>query len=189
MRFTPGNEWSWGYADQPNGSTALILNITDQNGARYIFTTHYSTSELREFPQPGQQFCLEDAALLTDFQQGLYEIHIEKDDICLPLALNALACSRFVKLPRPCGRFFLPFSDGTSVHRGQVISLYAKDGSIGDFMVLDDVPDGDVYRVMLLNPEWDLGNIVLKLGAMIRVPLSCICAFRSVSPNRNARYA
>ena len=112
-----------------------------------------------------------------------------QDEICLPLALNALACARFVKLPRPCGRMFLPFGGGSAIIRGQVVSLYTKDGGVGDFMILDDEPDGDVYRVMLLNPEWDLGSVVLRSGAMIRVPLSCICAYRSISLSRSARYA
>ena len=189
MKFTPGNEWSWGFSDERAGVRALILHICDDAGMRYIFTTHYTTADLREFPQPQQAFCIEDAALLTDFQEGLYAINIVQDEICLPLALNALACARFVKLPRPCGRLFLPFAGNMVPHRGQVVSLYSKDGGVGDFMVHDDEPDSDVYRVMLLNQEWDLAHIVLKSGAMIRVPGSCLCAYRSISLQRTARYA
>ncbi len=189
MKFTPGNEWSWGYGSENNGIAPLVLNICDDEGKRYVFTTHYTNADLREFPQPGQAFCIEDAALLTDFQEGLYNINIVKDEICLPLALNALACARFVKLPRPCGRLFLPFAGAELILRGQVVSLYSKNGGVGDFMVLDEFPDSDVYRVMLLNQEWDLDHIILKAGAMIRVPANCLCAYRSISIGRNARYA
>ena len=166
MKFTPGNEWSWGYSAQKDENAALILNISDDEGKRYVFTTHYTTADLRTFPQPGQAFCIEDAALLTDFQEGLYASKVVQDEICLPLALNALACARFVKLPRPCGRMFLPFGGGSAIIRGQVVSLYTKDGGVGD-----------------------VGSVVLRSGAMIRVPLSCICAYRSISLSRSARYA
>ena len=189
MKFTPGNEWSWGYSSERNGVSSLILNISDDAGKRYVFTTHYTTADLREFPVAGQSFCIEDAALLTQFQEGLYSIKVVQDEVCLPLALNALACARFVKLPRPCGRLFLPFAGNEIPQRGQVVSIYSKDGGVGDFMVLDAVPDGDVYRVMLLNQEWDLEHLVLKAGAMIRVPQNCLCAYRSISLQRYARYA
>ena len=154
---------------------------------RAVFPTLVDFQLYAELPQA---FTVEDALLLTDFQDGLYDINLQ-DRWCMPLALTALACARFVRLPNPSGgRMYLPYGGREAIYRGQVVSLYAKEGGVGDFIVLDDLPDGDVYRLMLLNNEWDLGRYVLKQGMMVRVSSSVICPYRSVDiSRRTVRYA
>ena len=96
-----------------------------------------------------------------------------------------------LKLLEKCGILFASHKErslGRDTKR-QVVSLYGKAGGIGDFFVLDEIPDGNVYRLMLLNREWDLGMHLLKVGAMLRVSADRICAFRSIKGARTARYA
>lgn len=188
MKFTPGQEWTWGFAKEGNDER-LIINLVSDEGVRYCFKTLYKSSDLAVLPKNGESLCIEDACLLTDFQEGLYAINVNKDEVCLDLGLNAVACSRFVRNPNPSGRFFLPFGNNQYIKRGQVVSLYGKAGGIGDFFVLDEIPDGNLYRLMLLNREWDLGMHLLKVGAMLRVSADRICAFRSIKGARTAQYA
>ena len=96
------------------------------------------------------------------FSRRLYSINVNKDEVCLDLGLNAVACSRFVRSPNPSGRFFLPFGNKQYIKRGQVVSLYGKAGGIGDFFVLDEIPDGNVYRLMLLNSRMGSGNAFIE---------------------------
>ena len=189
MKFTLSASWTWDY--HPIGNAEyLALNLVSDEGEKFFFNTCYRKEDLRSLPQRGQAFTVEDALLLTDFQDGLYDINLQ-DRWCMPLALTALACARFVRLPNPSGgRMYLPYGGREAIYRGQVVSLYAKEGGVGDFIVLDAFPDGDVYRLMLLNNEWDLGRYVLKQGMMVRVSSSVICPYRSVDiSRRTVRYA
>ncbi len=187
MRFIPGIEWTWGYAAQPDGSTALTMHIMDHTRVRYIFTTHFADTELRILPQDNQPLEQEDLRDLQIYKQGLAAIGVSGEEIALPLAINSLACEHFVKLPQPCGQYFLSYSSqkNKDFRRGEVVSLYGKNGVIGDFMVLDDQPQPtSPCRLMLLNSSMPIGDMELRLGAMICVPLSRICHFREISMER-----
>lgn len=190
MKFTLSEAWSWDYI-KVDGFDHLALNLVSDQGERFYYITTYQIGDLREFPNKGQAFCIEDARLLTAFQDGFYEINVVSDEIIMPLSLNALACARFVRLPNPSGgRMYLPYGSGKPIHLGQIVSLYAKDGGIGDFIVLDEMPDSDVYRLMLINKDWDLGRYRLLQGSMVRVSSQMICHYRSIPQDgHTVRYA
>lgn len=181
MRFIPGTEWTWGYAAQPDGSTALILHITDSSRFRYTFTTHFANTDLRAFPAPDQPLTHDDLVELQVYQQGLAAVDVRDEATNLPLAINSLACEHYVKMPQPCGQYFFSYSKSPTYNRGEVVTLYGKNGAISDFMVLDQRPEDNIYRLMLLNSSMPIGNMNLRLGAMIRVPVSRICHFREIS--------
>ncbi len=189
MKFTLSDSWTWDYVTEGD-IRYLALNLYSDEGAAFVFRTCFRYSDLREYPDRGHPFTVMDAVLLTAFQEGLYELNLQ-DRWCMSLSLNALACARFARLPNPSGgRMYLPYGGKEPIYLGQVVSLYAKFGGVGDFIVLDEYPDGDVYRLMLLNTRWDLGSFVISQGTMVRVSSSVICPFRSIEhEDTRVRYA
>lgn len=185
MKFTPVNDWKWSY----NGSK-LGLNLIADNGVNYAFNTHYSTQDLHEDgPEHGQQFCIEDATLLTDYQEGLSKL-IKNDGGCLDLGINAVACARFVKPSIPSSRYFLPFGGKDLVKRGDVVSLYTKEGNVGDCIVLNECDGDNLSRLMLLNPKLTVNDgRSYVLGSMLRVRQDYVCPFRSITGIKSVRYA
>lgn len=179
MKFTLSDSWTWDFVKEKD-TQYLALNLFNDDGEAFFFKTCYRKEDLRTLPRIGQQFTVADAVLLTAFQEGLYELNLE-DRWCMPLSLTALACARFVRLPNPSGgRMYLPYGGQSEFKLGQVVSLYSKLGGVGDFIILDDHPQGDVYRLMLLNTRWDLGQFMLMQGTMVRVNSSVICPYRSI---------
>lgn len=177
MRLTPGQDWTWGFTKK-SGKDYLTLNLVSDDGQHFSFESQYEINDLRIIPKVGQSFCIEDGILLTAFQEGLYEIGIEQDEICIVLGLNALVCSKFAKLTMPMGRYFYARDALPNAKLGQVVSLYSKDGAIGDFVVLDQDQSLDVVRVMLANPEFEFSGHYIKLGQMIRVSRNCLNPYR-----------
>lgn len=188
MRITPSDSWSWSY-QSINGQDYLGLHITLDNGVRYFFRTNFKVQHLAEFPEAGQPFCVLDGRLLDDFMKGLAAVGVHDNasdhdvSVNMELALNAVACYRFVARPRRAiEHAFLPYQGpAVPVKRGMVASLYSKDHKVSDFIVLDDemeVPDG-IFRLMLVNREFRIGTRILSVGAVIRVPRFVICPFRS----------
>lgn len=190
MRFTPGDSWTWSYKSF-DGDEYLGLFLTLDNGVRYFFRTNFKAEHLVVFPEAGQPFCVLDGQLLNDFMTGLDAIGVYDNSsehevsINMELALNAVACYRFVNAPkRAIEHAFLPYNrPDISIHRGMVASLYTKDRSVCDFIVLDnedEAKDG-IFRLMFANRSFHIGNRVLSVGALIKVPRKVICPFRSMS--------
>lgn len=199
MRITPGDSWSWSYQNI-GGDTYLGLRIVLDNGTRYFFRTNFKAQNLETFPEFNEPFCILDGQLLSDFMSGLSAIGVYDDSkvdsvsINMELALNAVACARFVAPPpRVIENAFLPFGGRFLEHisRGMVASLYTKDFKVVDFIVLDDesaVKD-NIFRLMFVNREFQIGRNILSVGAMIRVHRDVICPFRAMSGNSGASYA
>lgn len=192
MRITPGNSWFWSYRCMDDGEDYLGLNMTLDDGRTYFFRTNFKIGTLDKFPEFGDPFCILDARLLSDFIEGLEAIGVRNDDsrevmsMNMELALNAVACTRFVAAPpRVIENAFLPYNGRltTEVARGMVVSLYTKDRKVYDFIVLDDESEikDDVFRLMLVNRAFHIGSSLLSVGAMIRVRKRVICPFRGMS--------
>ncbi len=187
MRITPGDSWTWSY-QSIEGEDYLGLHITLDNGQRYFFRTNFKVQHLAVFPEYGAPFCVLDGQLLNDFMSGLNAIGVldsssdNEVSINMELALNAVACYRFVREPkRAIEHAFLPNAPrDMKIYRGMVTSLYAKDRKVSDFIVLDDeseAKDG-IFRLMFVNRELRIGNRMLSVGALIKVPRAVICPFR-----------
>ena len=69
MVISPQNDCTWTYHDGK-----LSINLTTDEGKSYLFKTRYNVEDLFVRPDSNSQFCIEDANLLTDYQDGLYEI-------------------------------------------------------------------------------------------------------------------
>ena len=190
MRITPGESWTWSYKSIDDGNY-LGLIITSDDGNRYFFRTNFKVQKLAVFPENGAPFCVLDAQLLNDFMSGLNEIGVydnesEQDvSINMELALNAVACNRFVAAPRRViEHAFIPYMGNIEhINRGQVVSLYTKDKKVCDFIALDgdnEAVDG-AYRLMFVNRELKIGKQILCVGALIKVPRTLICPFRALS--------
>lgn len=195
MRIAPGESGTWSY-QSVNGQDYLGLHITLDNGVRYFFKTNFKVEHLAVFPEYGMPFCVLDGQLLSDYMEGLSAIGVRDDatdneiSINVELALNAVACYRFVRPPkRVIAHAFLPYPGNPyPIKRGMVVSLYARDHKVSDYIVLDDeseAPEG-IFRLMFLNRDYRIGNRVLSVGAVIKVPRSVICPFRYLSRNRTA---
>ncbi len=199
MRITPGDSWTWSY-QEVGGDEYLGLHLTLDNGVRYFFRTNFKVQHLAVFPEYGQPFCVLDGQLLNDFMTGLNEIGVYDNgtdqgvSTNMELALNAVACYRFVRAPkRAIEHAFMPYAGPEQVvKRGMVTSLYTKDHKVCDFIVLDgedEARDG-IFRLMFANREFRIGNRELSVGAMIKVPRAVICPFRYLSrPASDINYA
>lgn len=200
MRITPGDSWSWSYQNI-EGNTYLGLHIVLDDGSRYFFRTNFKTQTLAKLPDYGEPFCILDGQLLSDFMAGLEAIgvhdnsQVDSVSINMELALNAVACARFVATPsRVIEHAFLPYGGRflERINRGMVSSLYTKDHKVVDFIVLDDESEvrDNIFRLMFVNREFHIGRNILAVGAMIRVHRSVICPFRAMStPATDANYA
>lgn len=188
VKFLPSEAWNWSYG-QTNDSTYLIMNLVGDNNTPYIFSTLFKKDDLCNeiAPKANQVFCVEDATLLADFQEGLYSINLLNDAQCVEIALNAVACARFARITNPVSAYFEKATHPEVVSRGQVVTLYATDGAVGDFIVLDDEPTDGVYRLMLVNDEFTIYGYTLKIGHMVRVSGDRINEFRL--KHKKARYA
>lgn len=187
MRFTPGDSWTWSYR-KIGVDEYLGLRITLDNGLRYFFKTNFKTIHLDVRPKLGEHFCVLDGQLLNDFMQGLDAIGVYDNSessqvsINMELALNAVACYRFVPVPkRAVENAFVPY-DGPElvINRGMVTSLHTKTNIVRDFIVLDgeDEAEGGIFRVMFINRELTIGTRVMSVGALIKVPRRVIHPFR-----------
>lgn len=187
MRITPSDSWSWSYQNIDN-NTYLGLHIVLDDGARYFFRTNFKAQTLATFPDYGEPFCILDGQLLSDYMAGLEAIgvydnsQVDSVSINMELALNAVACARFVaEPPRVIEHAFLPYDGPVLEHinRGMVSSLYTREGKIVDFIVLDDEYDvkNGVFRLMFVNSEFHIGRNILAVGAMIKVYRNVICPF------------
>lgn len=182
MILVPGQDWTWNYVKK-GAKQHLALDLVSDDNQNFSFVTHYNVNELKVHPDPGQSFCIEDGILLTAFQQGLYDIGVEQDVLCLEIGLNALACSRFCKDSMPLSRYFSSDGNNPQAKLGQVVSLYSNDGAIGDFIVLDQPGEehnehNELVRLMLANPEFEFCGHYLKLGQMLRVTRDCLNQYR-----------
>ncbi|MBU3844513.1 MAG: cell division protein ZapC [Candidatus Anaerobiospirillum pullicola] len=199
MRITPGDSWTWSY-QEVGGDEYLGLHLTLDNGVRYFFRTNFKVQHLAVFPEYGQPFCVLDGQLLNDFMTGLNEIGVYDNgtdqgvSTNMELALNAVACYRFVRAPkRAIEHAFMPYAGPEQViKRGMVTSLYTKDHKVCDFIVLDgeDESQDGIFRLMFANREFRIGNRELSVGAMIKVPRAVIYPFRYLSrPASDINYA
>lgn len=201
MRITPGDSWTWSYQNIAN-ETFLGLCIVLDNGARYFFRTNFKLSHLDKVPAFNEPFCILDGILLRDFMDGLTAVGVydnsavDSVSVNMELALNAVACARFVAAPpRVIENAFLPYGAKFAdyIHRGMVVSLYTKDRKVVDFIVLDDEKDvkNEIFRLMFVNREFKIGRNILSVGAMIKVHRKVICPFRAMSKNNapGANYA
>ena len=57
MKFTPGQEWTWGFAKEGNDER-LIINLVSDEGVRYCFRTLYKRSDLAVLPKNGESLCI-----------------------------------------------------------------------------------------------------------------------------------
>lgn len=197
MRFTPGDSWTWSYR-KVGADEYLGLRITLDNGLRYFFKTHFKTTHLAICPKSGEHFCVLDGQLLNDFMQGLDAIGVydsseaSQVSINMELALNALACYRFVPVPkRAIENAFVPYEGPElMIYRGMVTSLHTKNGMVRDFIVLDGEKEAQngIFRVMFINRELGIGNRILSVGALIKVPRRVIHPFR-MQASRGIGYA
>lgn len=184
MKFTPLNDWCWGY----DGEQLKIIMKAD-NGTSYTFNTHFRMADLLNPPKDGQAFCIEDAALLTDYREGLEKLNLSEGG-CLDLGINAVACARFVRPSIPSGRYFIPFGGREYFKRGSIVSVYTKEGNIGDCIVLAESDADNLVRLMLLNRTLKVGDgRVFLLGNMLRTKMDMLCRFRAFSAYRSAHYA
>lgn len=189
MKFIPSDAWNWSYGEY-DGSTYLITNLVSDENVPYKFSTHFKKEDLRKdcAPSVKQTLCVEDMQLLADFQEGLYSINMLDEIECFDLALNAVACARFVKLTNPVSNYFMhAVEPETYISRGQIVTLYAIDGAVGDFIVLDDEPQDGLYRLMLVNKELTIFSYTLKISQMVRVQADRINIFRL--RHKKARFA
>ncbi len=187
MKISPQNDCKWTYRNN-----RLSVFLTSDENVSYIFETHYRVSDLYVRPADNSSFCIQDACLLTEFQEGLSKVNLN-DSACLDLGLNALACSRFVRSCFSTSRYFY-MSDSQYIrfNRGDVVSLYAKNGNIADCIVIDPCDGNSLTRLMLLNPSFtfdETAGLKCVLGSMIRVNPACVYDFRCNVHSQHARYA
>ncbi|MDT3662036.1 MAG: cell division protein ZapC [Anaerobiospirillum sp.] len=195
MRITPGESGTWSY-QSINGQDYLGLHLTLDNGVRYFFKTNFKVEHLAVFPEYGTPFCVLDGQLLSDFMNGLNAIGVRDnaDDntisVNVELALNAVACYRFVRPPKcAIAHAFLPFpGQPYPIMRGMVASLYARDHMVSDYIVLDDESEAQdgIFRLMYINHKYRIGNRVLSVGALIKVPRNVICPYRYMSHHQES---
>lgn len=178
-------DWTWDL-QQVNGMPKLVLNYVNDFGEQHSFVTHYKFNDLDYIPEPCRCFTIGDGRILTDCLQGLDSLNIT-EEMRFDLCFNALACANFVKSPAPMGRFFHEYGNCKRIQRGQVISVYSLEGYTGDFMVLDDNPLDGLYRLMLLNSKYVIGNHELHVGSMIKLSSRYICYFRSLNKSSKDR--
>ncbi len=195
MRISPGESGNWSYQNI-NGQDYLGLRLTLDNGVRYFFKTNFKVEHLAVFPENGTPFCVLDGQLLSDYMKGLSAIGVRDnagaDDISInvELALNAVACYRFVRPPKcAIAHAFQPYQGKPyEIKRGMVASLYARDQKVSDYIVLDDeseAPEG-IFRLMFINHNYRIGTRILSVGALIKVPRAVICPFRYLSRHQTS---
>ena len=187
MKISPQSDCIW----DCNGAR-LCIRLTADDGVTYLFESHYMVSDLFERPDASTSFCIQDARLLTCFQEGLSKIGLD-DSSCLDLGLNAVACARFVRAAIPCSRYFKRSQiPNYKFSVGDVVSLYSKTSGIADCLVLEEC-DGDyLVRLMLLNPSYTFSaqeGRKCVLGAMIRVKSEYVCPSRIFAKKNSVRYA
>ncbi len=185
MKYTPNPDWKWSYGDPKNeGVTYLVLNMISDTGVPCCFKTRFTKMGLGNPPAQDQSFVIEDANLLNAYMNGLSSTQQVDDSICFDLALNAVACERFVYLTNPLPDYFKVSKSVVPVYKGQIVSLYAKQGGVGDFIVLNNQPIDGIYKLMLLNPSWCISGYDISLGQMVRVPIECIAPSRLFEQQR-----
>lgn len=187
MRITPGDGGTWSY-QSIGGHDYLGLNLTFDNGKRYFFKTNFKVEHLALFPEYGAPFSARDNELLAEYIEGLSAVGVSNQVACsnvsvnFELALNAVACYRFVRSPkRAITQAFLPYCGAEyAIKRGMVATLYARDHRSSDYIVLDSADEAQdgIFRLMFVNRDYRIGNCVLSVGAVIKVPRSVICPFR-----------
>lgn len=201
MKITPGESWTWSY-QSVDGDNYLGILLTLDNSKRYFFKTNFKAQHLQSFPESGTPFCILDIQLLNDFMEGLTAIGVHDESatdtvsINVELALNAVACARFVRSPRKVNKsVFLEYGgEPFKVHRGLVVSLYTTEKRVADFIVLDTEEQaranpGNAYRVMLLNKRLYVGSRAILVGCVSLVPREVLCPFRChkrLSPNKES---
>ena len=186
MKISPINDCGWDYR-----GARLCVRLTADDGVTYMFETHYTITDLYDQPAAGTSFCVRDASLLTDFEEGLARVGLD-DGACLDLGLNAVACARFVRQTVPVTRYFIRPRTGCEPKRGDVVSIYAKSGGIADCMVIEETDADYLCRLMLLNPGFSFSDREIRkcrLGAMIRVRSDMVCTFRNFARQGEKRYA
>ncbi|MBQ9275606.1 MAG: cell division protein ZapC [Succinivibrio sp.] len=184
MKFTPLNDWKWSYKDGK-----LIMLLRSDEGKLFSFTTHYRRVDLMLEPEDGQKFCVADANLLTDYQEGLYTLNLSEGG-CLDLGINAVACERYVRPSSPVSNLFVPMGAGYRFGRGSIVSLYSKQGNIGDCLVINENDQDNLMRLMLLNVEFKANrDFVFTLGSMLRVRADLACPYRAMGTQWSVRYA
>ncbi|MBQ9220682.1 cell division protein ZapC domain-containing protein [Succinivibrio sp.] len=187
MVISPQNDCTWTYHDGK-----LSINLTTDEGKSYLFKTRYNIEDLFVRPDSNSQFCIEDANLLTDYQDGLYEI-LKNESFALDLGLNAVACEKFTRPAAPTSRYFLALDrPAFEFARGDVVILYSKAGTAGYCLVLEERDADGMVRLMLLSEELILDkeqNRGYQIGMMIRVCPECIGDIYTGTNDRRVRYA
>lgn len=195
MEITPGESWVWTYRNLRTQSYLGVLFAAD-NGHSYFLKTNFMVQKLHTFPETGQPFSVKEAMMFNACMEGLRAVGVHNEatganvSSSMELALNAVACAQFVRVPkRVIEHGFLPYI-GTMEHIdfGQVVSLCSKDHRVCDFIVLndeDDATDG-VFRLMFVNREFSIDTHLLTLGACIKVPRAVIGPFRGTAKNTHS---
>lgn len=188
MVINPHNDCTWTFQDGK-----LSINLTTDEGRSFLFKTHYDIEDLYVKPEVNASFTIRDAELLTDYQEGIGRI-IGSEGGALDLGLNAVACARFTRPAVATSRYFLEAVGAKyQYNRGDVVSVYTKNGKCGDCVVLDQFDSDGLTRLMLLNRELVLDeeqNRGYSLGQMIRVSPEKVSSFRAINRfNDHSRYA
>lgn len=194
MRFTPGKSWTWSYK-KVDKVIYLVIFLQLDDGKQHYFMTNFTVGMLRQYPKNNLPFCIRECLILNDFaigldQAGCKDTYLDNNgvSVAMRIALNALACSLFVKIPvvsidscfLPCGNLKGPLK------RGTVVSLYTSSHMSFDFIVLDS-PDEvrhSLYRLMYINTSGILGRHRFRMGTVVRASLKVMCSYRAFNKSQ-----
>lgn len=198
MKITPKESWTWAYSPVKAGDGQefyyLGIYLTLDNGKRYFFVSYFREKHLCVFPQNNTAFTILDIQLLNDFMEGLSAVGVldesYSDNVSnnMTLALNAVACTRFVSKPKAAVRNLFDHYTGDDfvLRRGMVVSLYfAADKRVLDFINLstpEEALEQGSYTLMFINKEFvftDSGKTRrMMCGGVLKATKDIIFPFR-----------
>lgn len=165
MIINPSHNCTWSYN---NGS--LVINLTTDDGESYQLDTNYKVDDLDVRPENNEPFCVFDASLLTEYQDGISKL-ISDEGTVLSIGLRAVACMRFARVAVPYSKFFYPLN-GRQItpSKGMFVNIYSRNGKYGHCIVLDEKDADGLVRLMLLSEELEvIENRGFCNGNMIRL--------------------
>ena len=173
MIINPSHNCTWSYN---NGK--LVINLTTDDGESYQLDTNYRVDDLDVRPENNEPFCVFDANLLTEYQDGISK-RISDEGTVLSIGLRAVACMRFARVGCPYSKFFTPVSSRQIVpSKGMFVNIYSKNGNYGHCIVLDEKDADGLVRLMLLSEELEvMENRGFSNGMMIRVAPEYVCRY------------
>ncbi len=176
--------WKWRYLNNGYLGVSLIVD-----GKELGLSSNYMLDKLWTKPKDGESFSVQDARMYTAFEEGLRTIRMLNEDQIMQLAINAVACQRFVLINPPASQHFATCYKRHLIKTGDIVTVYTKMGTVGDCLVLEARDGENLSRLMLLNKVlYVKENKGFRLCDMIRINSDFVHPSRFVK-QRNRLYA